>query len=121
MFDKGPSSHCPVERCMDLIGSKWQLCIVWKLREKPYGFSDFLAEIPDISRKVLSQQLKALVEAGFVERVQTGRNATYSLSMYGKGFVASFGSVAVWAERNKDTVNKALRRKYPKSRKLVDV
>lgn len=121
MFDKGPSTHCPVERCMDLIGSKWQLCIIWKLRERDYGFSEFLQSIPDISRKVLSQQLKALVEAGFVDRTQDGRNATYALTLHGKGFVATFGSVAVWAERNKDEVNKALRRKYPKSRKLVDV
>lgn len=115
--DKAPSTQCPVERCLDLVGNKWQLCILWKLRQRSFTFGQFLTEIPDISRKVLTAQLKSLVSHGFVDRQRIdGGQVEYSLNDTGRGFTHALLGVAAWADQNKATVNSALAAKYPGTR-----
>lgn len=112
-INKAPSSQCPVERCLDLVGNKWQLCLLWKLRHQPYTFGQFLIEVPDISRKVLTSQLKSLVSHGFVSRTQIERGQVeYSLTETGHGFTHAFLGVAAWAQQNGETVEQALSKKY---------
>ncbi|MGB0957678.1 MAG: winged helix-turn-helix transcriptional regulator [Litorivicinus sp.] len=115
LFQKPPSTHCPVERCLDLVGNKWQLCLVWTLRTRPFSFGELTRHIPDISRKVLSTQLKALTDAGFVSRQPNGQQVIYRLTDQGESFAHSLSSVAAWAEAHHQQVNDALNQKYPRA------
>jgi DNA-binding HxlR family transcriptional regulator len=114
-FRKPPSTDCPVERCLDLVGNKWQLCIIWKLRERAYGFGELSREIPDISRKVLSQQLRELQKIHFITRTELmdGRGSvSYELSETGHSFSETLDGVAAWATSNEETVSEKLSVKY---------
>ena len=59
-----------------LIGFKGRkiFIIIWNLIDKPLRFSDLRKNIPSITDRMLSLQLKELEEEGFVERVVTEGN-----------------------------------------------
>lgn len=61
-------SGCSVEVAMNLIGGRWRLLIVSYLLEKPKRFSDLRRDIPAISQRMLTMDLRALEEAGVVQR-----------------------------------------------------
>ena len=114
-FRKPPSTDCPVERCLDLVGSKWQLCILWKLQQRPYGFGALHREMPDISRKVLTHQLRELQKINFITRTELDDargSVIYALSDIGRSFADSLHSVADWAVTHHHTVTEKLSAKY---------
>ena len=53
---------------MRLLGGRWRLLIVSYLIDGPKRFSELRRCIPAISQRMLTLDLRALEEAGFVER-----------------------------------------------------
>lgn len=53
---------------MNLIGGRWRLLIVSYLLEHPKRFSDLRRDIPAISQRMLTTDLRALEAAGLVQR-----------------------------------------------------
>lgn len=51
-----------------MLGGKWRLLIIHQLREKPLRPSELKRSIPDISDKMLTQELKTLIDSGLVTR-----------------------------------------------------
>ena len=52
--------HCPVEATLELIGGKYKALILWHLSEKTLRFSQLHKCIPNITPKMLTQQLREL-------------------------------------------------------------
>lgn len=52
----------------EVLYGKWKFIIIWNLNHKPLRFSDLRKNIPSITDRMLSLQLKELEEEGFVER-----------------------------------------------------
>lgn len=59
----------PLMLAHDLIGGKWKLSILWHIIQGNNRYSMILREMPDISQKVLSSQLKELEESGLVKKI----------------------------------------------------
>lgn len=59
---------CPLEYTIDTVGGKWKLLILWHVAQKDCRFTDLLKLFPDISKKVLSQNLKELEGANLIAR-----------------------------------------------------
>lgn len=55
-----------------MIGGKWKLLILFQLADKPMRLSELKKLIPDISEKMLIQELKNLVESKLVARKNYG-------------------------------------------------
>lgn len=69
MLTKDELPDCPVATTVQLIGNKWKLLIIRNLIYKgKQRFGDFLKTIPAISKKVLTDDLRALEGDGLVER-----------------------------------------------------
>ena len=88
MLTKEELPECPVATTVQLIGNKWKLLI---LRNLIYNgtqrFSDFIKTVPGISKKVLTDNLRALEDDGLVERMvfaEVPPRVEYSLSVLGK-------------------------------------
>ena len=62
------SSTCPVAIVLKIIGGKWRLRIINEICEERRRFGELKRLIPDISEKMLIQELKALVEYKIVEK-----------------------------------------------------
>lgn len=61
-------SGCPVEESMRLLGGRWRLLIAYFLLKGPKRFNELRKNMPAISQRMLTLELRALEEAGFVKR-----------------------------------------------------
>jgi DNA-binding HxlR family transcriptional regulator len=62
-------SGCSVEESMRLLGGRWRLLLVSYLLDGPKRFNELRRDVPGISQRMLTLDLRALEEAGFVERI----------------------------------------------------
>ena len=61
--------NCEKELTLSIISGQWKVVILWHLGgEGPHRFSELQRLFPSISHKVLSNQLKELMEDGIVDR-----------------------------------------------------
>lgn len=61
-------SGCSVEESMRLLGGRWRLLLVSYLLEGPKRFNDLRRDVPGISQRMLTLDLRALEHAGLVKR-----------------------------------------------------
>ncbi len=100
MLTKEELPECPVATTVQLIGNKWKLLI---LRNLIYSgkqrFTDFVKSIPGISKKVLTDNLRALEDDGLVERevfAEVPPRVEYSLSVLGKTLKPILDAMLDW-------------------------
>ena len=87
MLTKDELPECPVATTVQLIGNKWKLLIIRNLLVGPQRFTEIIKTIPGISKKVLTENLRALEDDGLVEReifAEVPPRVEYSLSPLGK-------------------------------------
>jgi len=61
-------SGCSVEEAMRLLGGRWRLLIVSYLVDGPKRFNALRRDMPGISQRSLTLDLRALEESGLVQR-----------------------------------------------------
>jgi DNA-binding HxlR family transcriptional regulator len=66
------TSKCPIRTTTELVGGKWKLLIMFQLAPKPLRLSELKRSIPDISEKMLIQELKTLSDYNLVSRKNYG-------------------------------------------------
>lgn len=108
MLTKDELPVCPVATTVQLIGNKWKLLI---LRNLVYGekqrFSDFIKTVPGISKKVLTDNLRALEEDVIIERevfAEVPPRVEYSLSELGKTLKPVLDAMADWGNEYKSAL-----------------
>jgi DNA-binding HxlR family transcriptional regulator len=65
-------ARCPVRTTLELLGGKWKLLIINQIGKNTLRFSELKHNLPDISEKMLVQELKNLCDSGLVERRNYG-------------------------------------------------
>ncbi|MBM7648483.1 DNA-binding HxlR family transcriptional regulator [Bacillus ectoiniformans] len=60
----------PVNRALTVIGGKWRPQVYCTLESGPKRFSEIERAIPEINRKVLTDQLRELEQLGMVKRTE---------------------------------------------------
>ena len=58
----------PVEFAMDRIGGTWKMPILWRLKDKVLRYGALKKDIPHITDKMLTSQLRDLEAEGFITR-----------------------------------------------------
>jgi DNA-binding HxlR family transcriptional regulator len=66
------TARCPIRTTLELVGGKWKLLILFQLVNKPLRLSEIKKQIPNISEKMLIQELKNLMDSKLVERKNFG-------------------------------------------------
>ena len=59
---------CPLELVQDMIKGKWKPIILWRLRLGATSLSKLERDIDGITQKMLLEQLKELIDYGFVKK-----------------------------------------------------
>jgi DNA-binding HxlR family transcriptional regulator len=94
-----PVAGCPLTAALAAFGGKWKLIIIYWLAESPVHFAGLRRLIPDISAKVLTEQLRELVADGIVAR-QPGSGVPdpviYSLTEYGASVLPIVEATRRW-------------------------
>ncbi|WP_202923752.1 winged helix-turn-helix transcriptional regulator [Pontibacter fetidus] len=110
VFEIGDKTyHCAMDVTMNYIGGKWKTVVLWYLRNKTMRFGELKKQIPDITEKMLSLQLKALEEDGLVKREvypEVPLRVEYSLTEFGKSLVPVLDAIAKWGRSLGETQGK---------------
>ena len=80
-------NDCPMVRTMNILSNKWTSIIIYMLSDKTLRFGELDFRIENISRKVLTEQLKELESRGIIARVsypETPPRVEYSLTEKGQ-------------------------------------
>ena len=65
---KGKVYYNPVQLVMEQIGGTWKAPILWRLKESTMRYSELRKDIPHISDKMLTTQLRELEGDGYINR-----------------------------------------------------
>jgi DNA-binding HxlR family transcriptional regulator len=65
---KRSATGCSVEEAMRLLGGRWRLLLVSYLLDGPKRFNDLRRDVPGISQRMLTLDLRALEQVGLVQR-----------------------------------------------------
>jgi DNA-binding HxlR family transcriptional regulator len=60
--------RCPIRTTLEMVGGKWRLLIIQQLRDTPRRFGELAHAIPEISEKMLTQELRHLQQQQLVQR-----------------------------------------------------
>ena len=59
---------CPMVLMQNMIAGKWKILILWYLSYNVLRFSDIKKKLPDVTQKMLTQQLRSLEEDKLIYR-----------------------------------------------------
>lgn len=79
--------NCPVELTLNTIMGKWKALILWQLRKGTKRYTELKNTLPNVTDKMLAQQLKELEAAGIIERKVypvVPPRVEYSLAEFGR-------------------------------------
>jgi DNA-binding HxlR family transcriptional regulator len=105
-----PACGCPVAAFQKMISGKYKLRIVWDLKDGPRRYSEIRTGLlrgaggsAEIAPRVLSRELKALTEAGLLDRKDFGvvpPKVEYRLTRKGRSFVPVIAAIRNWGMRH---------------------
>ena len=96
-------TQCPVTATLQLIGGRWKTIILYTLTAGTKRFGEIAVRIPDISRKVLTEQLNELEADGLILRKQYKEmppRVEYSLTDLGKSLSSVIRELEIWGMEN---------------------
>jgi DNA-binding HxlR family transcriptional regulator len=99
MEDNLEHADCPVTEILALIGGRWKLTILHVLCKHTRRFGEINVRVPNISRKVLTEQLREIEADGLISRKQykeLSPRVEYSLTEYGESLRPLLTYMAAW-------------------------
>jgi DNA-binding HxlR family transcriptional regulator len=91
-----------VEATIDVLGGKWKPVVLCHLKDNgTMRTSELKRAIPNITQKMLTQQLRELEEDSIIERIvyqQVPPKVEYKLSDYGQTLSEILSSLCQWGE-----------------------
>lgn len=108
-MNKNEINTCPVAEGLKIIGGKWRLQIINAIGTETKRFGELKRSIPDISEKMLIQELKNLVSANILKRKaykEIPPKVEYSLTPQGENVlpiieqIENFGLILLNSQNN---------------------
>ena len=99
------SATCPSRQSLARIANKWTAMIVILLHEQPLRFGEVHRQMDGISKKVLTDTLRALERDGMIaHRVHDDGHARYELTELGRTLHEPLQALQTWAESHVEQV-----------------
>jgi DNA-binding HxlR family transcriptional regulator len=102
--------RCPVRDVLDHLGDKWTTLVIIMLAEGPRRFSQLSRDIPDISKRMLTQALRDLERDGLVVRKvypTKPPSVEYALAPLGQSLLEPLEALIGWAEKRHPEIRAA--------------
>jgi DNA-binding HxlR family transcriptional regulator len=91
---------CPISVTLAVIGGKWKPLILYSLKSGPRRFNALQSQLPRVSHKVLTQQLKELQAAGLIACSRTANTSTYRLTELAQSLKPALTALASWGVKH---------------------
>ena len=98
---RSDAANCPAEATIGVIGGRWKVPIIWHLFGGTKRFSELRRAMPNVTQKMLTQQLRELEEDGVVRRkvyAEVPPRVEYSLTERGQSLKPVVESMCRWAK-----------------------
>ena len=102
---KGKKYYNPVELSLEIIGGKWKIPIIWRLKDDPKRYGELKKSLPDITHKMLTQQLRELEQNEIITRKlypEVPPKVEYTLTLLGKSVIPVIEVLNDWGEEYKN-------------------
>ena len=89
----------PVEHALHAIAGKWKPRLLWELLEGTRRFAELQRAIPEVSAKVLTEQLRELEADGLLERrvyAEVPARVEYTLTALGRALESVLEALCDW-------------------------
>lgn len=99
------NDFCGLSYAMDIIGGRWKLMILYKLENKKLRYSALKAEIPRITERMLSRQLKELHADQLIARTPYAEippRVEYELTEAGHSLSPIWKDLEQWGLKHRD-------------------
>lgn len=100
-FDCSPG--CSVEAAIGLIDGKWKSVILFHLMAGTLRFNEIRRQIPNVTQRMLTNQLRELEEDGLIQRkvyAQVPPKVEYSLSDLGHSMSPVLLALKQWGDQH---------------------
>lgn len=94
---------CPTQQVLDRVASKWTMLVILALGERAYRYAKLQRRLRGVTKKVLTQTLRALERDGLVDRhvyPSTPVQTSYELTDRGRSLAEAVAIVRSWAYDN---------------------
>lgn len=106
---------CPIERVISVFGGKWKPAILYHLEQNgTLRFSELRRLIPEVTQRMLTQQLRDLERDGMVTREhfpEIPPRVEYTSTQTALALAPVAKAIAKWGTENMDAIHKA-RKKF---------
>lgn len=99
----------PVELALDIIGGKWKIPILWRLKDKVWRYGELKRSVGNVTHKMLAQQLNELENAGLIKRKvypTVPPKVEYSLTTQGRKVIPVIKKLRDWGIKYQITNSK---------------
>jgi DNA-binding HxlR family transcriptional regulator len=92
--------NCPLRRAFDLVGDRWSSILIYVIGGEVKRYSELQKQVPGVSKKMLTQTLRHLEQAGLVDRkvyAVVPPRTEYRLTPLGTSLLPVIQALADWA------------------------
>lgn len=104
--------NCEKELTLSVLSGKWKVVILWHLGvEGPHRFSDLQRLFPKLSHKVLTNQLRELMEDGIVHREvypEVPPKVEYSMTALGMTILPIVEMMYEWGKKRVQSIREEM-------------
>lgn len=102
---RGKKYNNPVELALEIIGGKWKMPILWRLKDKMWRYGELKKNLGKITHKMLTEQLRELESDGLIHREVyqvVPPKVEYSLTAKGQTVIPVIEKLREWGVAYKD-------------------
>ena len=106
---KGKKYNNPVELSLDILGGKWKMPIIWRLKDSSKRYGELKKLLPGVTHKMLTQQLRELEEGEIITRKvypEIPPKVEYNLTLLGKSVIPVIDLLREWGEEYRSVFTK---------------
>jgi DNA-binding HxlR family transcriptional regulator len=96
---EGQRYQNPVELALHVIGGKWKMPILWRLKDRGWRYSELRRDLKRASHKMITQQLRELESAGLITRTVhpvVPPHVDYAISALGLTTIPVIEALRTW-------------------------
>ena len=86
---------------MEVLGSKWNLLVIWKLKDGAMRFTELQKSMGEVNSKTVTVHLRFLEKNNIIDRVMYAEippRVEYSLTEHGKAILPVLRKILTWGE-----------------------
>ncbi len=99
MREENLYAGCPVQYALQFLSGKWQMGILWNLKEKALRFGELKNLLPGITEKMLAQELRYFEKQDIVQKqvyAAVPPKVEYSLKKKGQSLIPVIATIVEW-------------------------